>query len=673
MALERIRQENQASTSKLWAYLGNGYDILTALGYDYIPTDHNPIYTALAALAPFSEAVIQDLIAQGFLTEQDAADLSAAQSAGAELAPKLKAILWNSGKPNKSAIIRAYLICQTACLNTVNGPMRNGYLATARIRWYFSKLPFAMGFKLFAQLFESALIDSADVVKLNSRDEERDARQEGATKIVYKVNWTKEREAALAEELGRTPNVHTWPKADGGWVRTYAQALSAGLAELVREGLTYEELWVRDASRDYTSFNGLIPGFYGILAIEKEGEYEHFAPLCRSLGMPMLLAMGGNNAFSGVEYIINQHLRDWNGQLRVSPDNPLHLFVISDFDWAGFQPVCEAAYEQFKRYLGDSVVLHRVGLNADQLAHYDRSIVLAGYKFKHNKNAAYAEWAQEYGVWVDEDTCYGIEMEALDPIEYAPFLIAAIVEACGGDDALKEALSKMAEPNWYDVQRKIEEAQVARSRLYRLLEQLERWGGETRHERVARPVEEFVDTHLEGSAYWECSCGEKYVHDPALLELCPHCGEYYVHDATFRQSREGGYVYVCPCGYEYEGEPTERLICPECGDRLEDAEPGPAFKKAEHVRENIEKILEESRGDIDLDDFQKHAERGGYGAWAPANSAKATEAARDIFEQDYDEALTLVVNGIDERAAQLIRDLEAAYYDLSDWNLVDPD
>jgi len=42
------RRQATVSVRELEAYLGSGYKVLRDLGYDHIPTDHNPIWLALA-------------------------------------------------------------------------------------------------------------------------------------------------------------------------------------------------------------------------------------------------------------------------------------------------------------------------------------------------------------------------------------------------------------------------------------------------------------------------------------------------------------------------------------------------------------------------------------------------------------------------------------------------
>jgi hypothetical protein len=52
------QQKDFVSAHDLIYYLGSGAKILKALGYDYIPTDHNPVWCALQGLSPIPESEI---------------------------------------------------------------------------------------------------------------------------------------------------------------------------------------------------------------------------------------------------------------------------------------------------------------------------------------------------------------------------------------------------------------------------------------------------------------------------------------------------------------------------------------------------------------------------------------------------------------------------------------
>jgi hypothetical protein len=483
------RQEKQASAEDLKFYLGAGAKILQELGYSYLPGDHNPVWEALAGLAPLSEEEIQELVDAGEMTEAEAAMILEAQERGAGQAEKLRPLVWKGRTPQKSAILRAHILAQTVVLNNVAGPIGTGDLAAIRQRWYFSKHERALGFKFAAQALETYLVRSADVVLVHDDRSRARAFKRGAKRVEFKVNWTKSDAEVLEEELGRTPRIHIWPKKE--WGRAYAMQFSQLLGDLVREGLTYEELWIRDASRDVAKYSPLTPDFYGALILEKGSLFEHFEDFCKAAGVPILLAMSGNNAFSSVESILNDHFRHWDGRYKPTAENPLHLFCISDHDYAGMIPVQEGAASQFKRYLPDAVKVHRVGVTPQQLKDLGRSIVFVGYEFEADYNTAYSDWADEHGIWIG-DTCYGIEVEVLTPAEYMPYLIDAIVEALGGDDEVREKLAKMAEPNWYDIRRKLEDEILDMSTLFRYLKTLAQWCDDKTTSEAEEPVTDWV-------------------------------------------------------------------------------------------------------------------------------------------------------------------------------------
>jgi hypothetical protein len=332
------KQVQQAQSWELQDYLGAGGKVLRVLGYDEIPTGYNPVWLALAGMTPTDAEQIEALVEAGEMTEAEAEAFTSAAERGRELADLLRPMLWKGSVPQKTAVLRAYILCQTAVLNEVGGPIGTGDLATIRQRWYFSKLPEAMGFKFASQILEkNELIKSADVVLVDDQRAMDRAREQGAARVEFKTDWSKDEAKVLSSDLGRPARVHTWPKS--GWGRTYAQQQSGIMGTLVREGLTYDNLWVRDASRDTATNSPLVANFNAALLLEKQGLFDHFRQFCTRAGIPVLAAMSGNNAFSSVEAILNDSFRDWNGGYKPTADNPLYLFVISDHDYYGHVPV----------------------------------------------------------------------------------------------------------------------------------------------------------------------------------------------------------------------------------------------------------------------------------------------------------------------------------------------
>ena len=669
------RRQATVSVRELEAYLGSGYKVLRDLGYDHIPTDHNPIWLALAAKDPFPPELIEEMIESGQIEPEEAALLTQAADEGAELADKLE--LWKGATPNKGAILQAYVLCQTAFLDTQNGPIRDGSLGTLRQRWYFSKSHKGMGFKLAAQTLERALIKSADIVLVDGDRSWRRAEREKAQRVEFKTSFGKAEKKALQEELGRPPRVHTWPKK--GWGHAYAQQHSGILSRLVHTGLTYEQLWVRDASRDYATAAPLVPGLNGLLIIEKQGLFEHFTPIARALGFPILLAMSGNNAFSGVESLITDNLREWDGTSKVTAEKPLHIFSITDHDYYGLVPVQEGAVTQFSRYFGENVVVHRVGISPEQVRKLGHSPILMGYEVEADYNQSTWDWYVENGIWIgtvgDPDArCYGMEVEALEPREYIPALIEAIVEACGGDEEIRKKLAKLAEPEWYDVEHTIERDEYNALRLWRLLSTLRGWAERLQGE-AERPVNRFVHDRINKASYWQCKCGYKSQTDPATLKLCPACHERYTWEATNEYDYDADrYRSTCPCGHEYEGEPDDQYKCPECGEDLEySTEPKEPWKEQGHVRETISEIIAEHEESIDFGDYAKHAQDNGYSVWRPVGPQEANQVAYELFKEEFEDHLEALAQEIDREKDDLIHDLEYAYNDLRNWDLLDPD
>lgn len=498
------RQQGQLGSYELLRLAGTGIDILADLGLGReLPQDYNPVWLALAGLNPLSPGEIAELIGSGELSDGEALAMEQAASRGQELAERLRPHLWRGTTPNKNAVLRAYQVAQIACLNGFGGPIGNGSLGTIRQQWYFSKLPDAMGFKFAAQLLEQELLRSADVVVVPDQTAARRVRRiSQEAQVVYKTDWTKEARGMVAEALGRKPRVATWPKT--GWGRAYAQSQSEILTELVRDGATYDSLWVQDASRSFEAQAPLLDDFHGVLLLEKEGLVSHFRPFCQRTGIKLLVGMAGNNAFSVVEHLLNENFRGHGGRYLPNIDNPLHLFVISDHDYYGFTPVQEGAVSQFEHYLPWAVQTWRVGIGPDQVRAAGRSVVQAGYEFDADYNRATREWADEHGVWVG-DTCYGLEVEALTPAEYLPYLVDAVVAACGGDEALREALAEAAQPDWWTVHGDLSSSLQEKSELVGTIREVESllWSHRSRFEgQIERWVRGQLGSENDDDAWW---------------------------------------------------------------------------------------------------------------------------------------------------------------------------
>ncbi len=493
------QQKNSVSAASLQYYLGKGHDLLSALGFDIIPTDRNPVWQALASLSPIADEDIAAMVEAGDITEEEAQSFRDAQGQGDELVELLKPFIWRGGKPNKRLVLTTYVLIQTACLNELAGPIGTGDLGTIRQRWYASKSSAAMGFKFASQCLERYLIKDADVVLVGDRREQARALKWGAARVEFKSGWGSATTKTFAEQLGRAPRVYTWPKL--GWGRAYAQLHSQILTGLVRAGLTYEELWVSDASRKTVRNSSLVTGFHACFLLEKEGLLPHFTNICKAAGIPVLVGMSGNNAFSAVEFILAENFREWGGELMPTVDNPLHLFTLTDHDYAGHIPVEAGAVSQFERYLPGAVELHRVGVTPKQVRDAGRSILQTGYEFEHDYNSAYTEWADNEGIWIGE-TCYGIEVEALVPNQYVDALITAIVEALGGDEELRRRLAERAEPDWYDIRSIIRRQIYQMSELFKRLEALGTWAEETRTDMAESPIDSWVHTEADESGEW---------------------------------------------------------------------------------------------------------------------------------------------------------------------------
>jgi len=310
-------------------------------------------------------------------------------------------------------------------------------------------------------------------------------------------------------------------------------------------GLTYEELWMEDVSRKTKSSRPLFPGFKAILAIEKETLQPFFEPFCERAGIPLLVMMAGNCSFSSIEALLNRHFRNYEGSYTPTESDPLHLFVLSDFDYAGYVPVMGGVLEQFKRYLNGKIVLHRVGIEPAQVQELGRSVFEAGYIFEYDHNSAYEKWAQDFGYWIGGD-CYGVELEALTPSDYVPYLVEAIVEAAGGDEELKKRLSEMAEPDWYSVRGNIQGQAYDWSELWKRLAALYDWSQDKRYG-AERPIDEWVSDTV-GNDYDDESWRNREDIKERVVEVVSEQAEGITSEAFVGHVQESNYGEWRPVG-----------------------------------------------------------------------------------------------------------------------------
>lgn len=511
------RQRQQVSQEGLMRLMGpKASVVLSQLGYDLPPTDHNPIWLALAGLNPLDPADLQESIDAGELSEGEAAGMQRAADRGVDLADKLRRVMWKGSTPNKVAIMTAYAACQAAFYPSVGGPLGDNSLGTIRQSWYFSKSPEGMGFKFAAQLLEQHLIRSADIVIVDdarAMDKARSIRHGNRVPniqtVYYKTEWKdikKEMMQDFKVERKRPMRIATWPRS--GWGRAYAQLQSSILADFVRDGATYDALFVEDASRPIESASPLLKNYFFVLLLEKEGLVPHFKNFCKRAGIQILVGAGGNMAFSAIEQILNSHFMhmdyERSGMYMPTAENPLHLLSLTDHDYFGLVPVEAGAVTQFERYLPGAVELHRVGIMPEQLVENGRSYAGAGFEFDAWDNSSAVAWTMEHGrefggIW------YTLEVEALTPEQYLPTIIKSIVEIVGGDEELGKALADLAEPNHWEVVNGLNEDMYSASWLYQAAATLQsvayrlRWKAETA---INQEVAEWVGEESDDDAWW---------------------------------------------------------------------------------------------------------------------------------------------------------------------------
>lgn len=251
--------------------------------------------------------------------------------------------------------------------------------------------------------------------------------------------------------------------------RDWEQRQSAVYAELVDVyDLTYLDLWIKDASRMMTAiYDKLFPELNIVLAVEKNSLFEDFISPARAAGIPLVLSGAGKNGKAATELYLRQHFNwpgtyDENGDFNetFTKENPLIFVVVSDHDYDGEEVINDTFENQARRYT-PHVITVRIGIKPEQVTITGGNLADAVYEVKLN-NTAYEKWALEKGIFItdcdycghqnithgdparhlcescsyalnpadlQQDTAYGLEVEAIRTRDYFPLVAQAILQA----------------------------------------------------------------------------------------------------------------------------------------------------------------------------------------------------------------------------------------------------
>jgi hypothetical protein len=277
---------------------------------------------------------------------------------GTRLNPRRK----REGTVSILGVCRAYVLCQMILFDYVAGPDSNGSNTPQRRHWY-------KYFKKFGQLL-------AAVTGKTTRN------SQGADEMNDK-DWS-----------GRLSDIY---------------------GELVMTGkVTYEDLWIKDASRmhkEYGLDNALIPGLAIIVTVEKDSLFEDFIGAAKALGAVALSSGKGKMSFAATELLLrnlgwSEERNDHNAERELRDWTTVYL-TVSDLDYDGHGVIMPTFSRQARRYLPEERVIQaRIGINVDQVEQsLDGGTWEASYEVKLKDNS-YRQWAERNALyWATCNAC----------------------------------------------------------------------------------------------------------------------------------------------------------------------------------------------------------------------------------------------------------------------------
>jgi hypothetical protein len=239
------------------------------------------------------------------------------------------------------------------------------------------------------------------------------------------------------------------------WGDRWASYLSQTYADLVdNEGVTYQDLWVKDASRMMETFwSELFRHSNIIVCVEKDSLFGDFVAASRALGAKVLYSGKGKSSKAAIEKLLREAFH-WQDDYDPFIDNPLYVLHISDFDYDGEAVIGPTFAEQCRRYTRN---IHeaRVGVNPIHLQNAGYNLQESWYEIKMTRKP-YKDWARQTAMkildcdncgpivisqkasamcpqcgsmafWLTDNTAYGYEVESMRTREYYSLLVNALL------------------------------------------------------------------------------------------------------------------------------------------------------------------------------------------------------------------------------------------------------
>jgi len=353
---------------------------------------------------------------------------------------------------SRASLARAAVLCQMVIFDASGGPDEDGDAKALRRHWY----------QYFKTEFAQPLAHLLGDVTINAQ----------GVAVVNDLAWT--------------------------------QRLSTTYAYFVdRCGVTYKDLWVKDASRMMESFwDVLFRGCHIVLCVEKDSLFDDFIAAAKALGAKAAYSGKGKTSKAATEKL----LRDAFGWRKdydpFSFENPLIIIHLSDFDFDGEAVIGPTFGEQARRYT-QWVVEARIGIEPKQVTNEGLELPDKWYIVKTSNNG-YVRWAERQAlyharcecghVWAVQginghycpvcqspveldarrDDPHGLEVEALKTRDYYGLVVTALLEVLPIDYII-DKLRDECVANSYDAAREVTEDVLAQNPDYqRLLQEFDR-------------------------------------------------------------------------------------------------------------------------------------------------------------------------------------------------------
>lgn len=175
--------------------------------------------------------------------------------------------------------------------------------------------------------------------------------------------------------------------------RIWAGRLSETYGAFVDTGeITYKQMWVEDASRMMAeNWQTLFSGCHIIIAVEKDSLFSDFVAPAKALGARAIYSGKGKSSKAAIEKCLRDHFYWSENSSPFSPDSPLIILHISDYDYDGEQVIGPTFGEQAHRYT-DCLFEARVGIEPDDVTGEGYGWDDKWYSVKVS-NKGYQDWA----------------------------------------------------------------------------------------------------------------------------------------------------------------------------------------------------------------------------------------------------------------------------------------